>query len=77
MDWWKRCTLPAFTIAPSVYVSLSKLLAGPNILNLTLDVFDNTFDGQKANILYNGLAQSRLKGFTFINKSGAYDFNGY
>jgi len=56
MDWWKRCTFPAFTIAPSVYMSLGKLLHAPNLRNLTLNIKDNTFDGQKANILYNSIS---------------------
>lgn len=76
MDWWKRCTFAAYTIPPNVYMSLTRLLAGSNIRNLTLRVTDNTFDAQKANILYNGMTQSRIKGFTFINMCGAYDFNG-
>jgi hypothetical protein len=70
MDWWKRCTFPAYTIAPNVYMSLGKLLSATNIKNLTLNVNENTFDAQKANIVYNSLAQSRLNGFTFVNLAG-------
>lgn len=44
MDWWRRCTLPAFSISQNVYVSLGKLIRASNIRNLTLNVTDNTFD---------------------------------
>jgi len=73
MGWWKRCTYPIYDISPSVYMSLGKLFKAPNIRNVTMTVTDNTFDANKANIIYNLLAESRLRGFTFIN--GAMDFN--
>jgi hypothetical protein len=75
-DWWKRCTFPAFDISPAVYMSFAKVFRAPNIKNVTLTVVDSTFDANKANILYNLLSESRLRGFTFINGAGAYDFNG-
>lgn len=74
MDWWKRCTLPAYTIAINVYVSLGKIIKAPNIKNLTLTVIDNNFDQQKAQILYNHIAESRIRGFTFVNAAGNYNF---
>lgn len=77
MDWWKRCTFPAWTIAPSVYMSMGRLFRGPNLRNITLTVIDNTFDKAKAQILFNLISESRmLKGFTFINSCGSYNFNG-
>lgn len=55
MDWWKRCTLPSFSIDASVYESLSRILKGSNLKNFRLIVTDNTFDAKKANSLYNSL----------------------
>lgn len=77
LDCWKKCTYPAWTIAPNVYMSLGRLLRGPNFRNITLSVIDNTFDKTKAQILYNLIAESRmLKGFTFTNICGTYNFDG-
>lgn len=77
MDCWRRCTFAAWTIDPSVYMSLGKFIRGQNLRNITLVVADNTFDKTKAQILYNSLAESRsIKGFTFVNCCGPYNFNG-
>ena len=56
MDWWKRCTFPAYTIASNVYMGLTRIFRGSNIKNVTLTVNDNTFDQAKARILYNHIA---------------------
>jgi hypothetical protein len=76
MDWWKRCTFPAFTISANVYMSMGRLIRSPNLKNITITVVDNNFDKAKAQMLYNHIAESRLRGFTFINNAGAYDFLG-
>lgn len=34
---------------------------------------DNRFNKEKAQILYNILSQSQLKGFTFVNSANSYD----
>jgi len=73
-DWWKRCTFPAFSIPVSTYMKLSRIFRAPNLNNVTLTIIDNTFNAEKAMILYNLLAESRIKGFTFINGAGNYDF---
>lgn len=74
MDWWKRCTYAAFQIDINLYLALTKLLKAPNIRNLTLTVTDNNFNNAKARVLFNGLTESRVKGFTFVNAAGNYDF---
>jgi len=70
MDWWKKCTYAAFSIASNAYMSLGKLINAPNMRNITLTVHDNTFDAEKATILYNSIVRSQIKGFTFINIAG-------
>ncbi len=75
-DWWRRCTFPAYTISAGVYMSLGKLLRAPNLKNITINVIDNNFDEGKARILYNMLAESRVRGFTFVNGAGHYNFLG-
>jgi len=51
-------------------MSLGKLINAPNMRNITLTVHDNTFDAEKATILYNSIVRSQIKGFTFINIAG-------
>ena len=43
--------------------------------NMTLKVVDNCFNANKANILYNILSNSQMKGLTFINVAMAFDYN--
>jgi hypothetical protein len=73
-DCWKRHTLPAFDIPIQIYESLFPLLRAPNFRNLTLCVADHVFNGEKANLLYNMLSAGSVRGFTFINFAGSYDF---
>lgn len=74
---WKRCAYAAYDIPESVYRALSKLINGPNIRNLTLNVTDNMFGREKAETLFHLIEKSKLQGFTFINNAGAYDFDGH
>ena len=76
MNWWKRCTYPAYTIPTTVYQSMDRLFSAPNITNITITVIDNTFDQERARVLYNHLQYSRIKGFTFVNRAEPFDFNG-
>ena len=74
MNWWKRCTYPIYDVPETVYDSLGRLTRG-SLTNMTLTVVDNCFSANKANILYNILSNSSMKGFTFINAATAFDYN--
>ena len=74
--WWKKIVYPAFDIPVSVYSSLHKLIRAPNLRNLTLNVVDNCLDAEKLSMLYNMVSVSALRGLTFINSAGNYDFKG-
>jgi hypothetical protein len=43
------------------------MLAGGTLQVVNLTVIDNTFNGQKAQFLYDLISRYGLKGFTFIN----------
>jgi hypothetical protein len=73
-NWWKKCTYPAWNISPGVYMALGRILRAPNLRNITISVVDSNFDDVKARILYNLLVESRVRGFTFINAAGNYDY---
>ena len=74
-DWWRRCVFPAFDIPIETYHSMSRLFRSPNLRNITLRVVDNTFDIQKADMLCKFVSESSLKGFTFVNSAGGYDYH--
>jgi hypothetical protein len=74
MDWWKRCTYPIYTISANAYLNLGKFFRSHNLRNVTLTVVDNNFDQAKARILFNLLAESQVRGFTFINNAGNFDY---
>ena len=46
----------------------------PSVKRLTLEVVDNTFDGEKAEILYDGLKKSNLEEFVLINTARCFDY---
>lgn len=73
-DWWKKMVFPCYNIPEITYQSLQSLLALPNLQTLALTVNDNRFNKEKAQILYNILSQSHIKGFTFINGAMNIDF---
>ena len=73
-DWWKRITYASFNVPEATYQSLQNLLTLPNLQALALTVVDNRFDKKKAQILYNILSQSHIKGFTFVNGAMNIDF---
>ena len=42
---------------------------------ITLNVVDNCFNANKAQILFEYVADGSLTGFVFVNHAGPYDFN--
>ncbi len=75
-DWWKQCVYPAWDIDIQVYSSLAKLFSSPSLRNISITVVDSTLNQQKTNLLYQMVSSSKLNGFTFINKSGNWNFFG-
>ena len=73
MSWWKRCTYPIYDVPENVYSSLGNITKG-GLKNLTLNINDNCFNANKANILYNLLQSSSVNGFTLINNAHAFDW---
>ena len=71
---WKRCVDAAFSIPLETYEALHRLVRNGNLRNLTLNIIDNTFDSEKAQLVYNMVSGSNLKGLTLINTAGNYDF---
>ena len=71
--WWKRKVLPFFSIPPETYESLHRLVRNYNLRNLTLNIIDNTFDGERAQQVYNMVSGSNLRGLTLINTAATID----
>ena len=74
-NWWKKCVGGISDVPLAIYQKLERIVRGPNMKNLTLIVNDNYFGAEKANVLYNVLSSSGLKGFTFINNAQALDYD--
>ena len=74
--WWKKKVNPAFEIPMSSYSKIGALARLPNIRSINLAVLDNALDGSKAQVLYECIANSTLKGFTFINHATPNDYTG-
>lgn len=51
---------------------MDKLFNAPNIERISLTVIDNTFDQERARVLYNFSQYSRIKSFTFVNTAQPY-----
>ena len=74
--WWKRYVYPAFEIPVTVYENLGKLLKGSSLRNVAVTIIDNTFDEHKAHIIYEIISGRSIKGLTFVNFAGSYNFRG-
>ena len=74
-SWWKKIVYPAYEVSVSSYKCLQRLTKSKKINKLTLNVIDNTFNDQKAKILYNILSKSSIKRFVFTNRAMNYDYN--
>jgi hypothetical protein len=59
-----------YELTIDAYQSIANFLArAPNLMNLNLTIVDNSFDNQKARIIHDALARSRITGFTFNNRA--------
>jgi hypothetical protein len=72
-DWWKRIAYPSYNIPETTYQSLQYLFQAPNLQTLTMTVIDNRLNTAKAQMLYDLLSRSRLKGFTLVNSAQYFD----
>jgi len=70
MNCWNKCVFSAYSITSNVYTKLDKLFEAPRMRNMILTINDNTFDAEKATILYNLIEKSQIKKFTFMNMAG-------
>ena len=67
---------PGYSVDTYVYQSLDKLFRSPSLSAVSITVIDNTFNAQKAQILYQMLSSNPgIKAFTFRNNAGDYNFN--
>jgi hypothetical protein len=73
-NWWKKCVFPLYEVPSSLYLNLRRLLTGIHIRKASLVVLDNGLDSRKADILYNILASSTLRGFTLRNRALNCDY---
>lgn len=66
--WWKKIVSPVYQLAPEAYRDIGVFLErNPTVTNLNLTVADNSFNAEKAGILYESLSRSRVTGLTFVN----------
>lgn len=74
IDHEKRKKKSSYDIDIAVYKSLSKLFNSTNLKNIILTVKDSTFGPEKAAILCQLVACSRITHFTFLNTAGNWNF---
>jgi hypothetical protein len=73
--WWKKLVYPKYEMNVETYRAIARFVAASGITNLTLTIVDNCFNAEKARILYEALASSRITGFTFLNKALACNYD--
>jgi hypothetical protein len=75
--WWKKIAYAMYELTPEAYRDIGVFLErNPTVTNLNLTVADNSFNAEKAQILYESLSKSKLTGFTFINMALACNNQG-
>lgn len=68
--WWRKIVFPTYELSQDAYQAFGNFLSrAQNITNLSFSVVYNAFGSQKAKILHEAVARSRLKAFTFVNRS--------
>jgi hypothetical protein len=66
--WWKKIVAAMYELTPEAYRDIGVFLdRNQTVTNLNLTVADNSFNAEKARILYDSLSRSRVTGFTFVN----------
>jgi len=75
-DWFRRKVVNIYEVPTAIYDSIAVIARSPNLRNLTLTVVDNLFNQQKAQILYEVISGSTIRGLTFINMAKNFDYNG-
>lgn len=73
-DWWQKFVYPAFDIPIATYYSLQRIFSSYSLQTMTLTVVDNRFGADKCQAIYDMLSRSQIKGFTFMNNTGRYDY---
>ncbi len=74
-DWWMRIAYASFEVPESTYRALQNLICNSSLQTLTMTVLDNRLNATKAQILYDLLSRSQIKGFTLINLAGNFDLD--
>lgn len=71
---WKRMVYPAYEVSKEAYLMLIKLVQNTQLQVLTLTVYDNAFNKEKCEILFEMIRKSTLKSFNFYNKAVGFDY---
>lgn len=58
---------PQYEVNPEAYRSMANFIANTPVNNVTVEVVDNAFNGDKANMLLEALRGKDMVGFTLIN----------
>mgnify|MGYP003338793558 CR=1 FL=1 len=66
-DWWMKMVYSSYEVPESTYKALQNLICNTPLQTLTLTVTDNRLNTTKAQILYDLLSRSQVKGFTLVN----------
>jgi hypothetical protein len=75
-DWWKKIVNQLYEVNIETYRSLANFLQNaPSITKVTLEVVDNAFNAEKAQVLHQALMGRGLTEFNFINTAEAIDYN--
>ncbi len=75
--WWKKAINPRYELTVQAYRDIGYFVEKTlTASNLTLSVVDNTFNLEKARILYDSLSKSRITNFIFVNKAFNCNCNG-
>ena len=66
--WYRKLIFPKYEVNEELYRAVGRFCKrSPNCSIINLTVCDNGFNGEKANILYDGLIGSTVGAFNFVN----------
>ena len=73
--WWKKIVYPKYEVNEEFYRALVRFCRRSQYCTtINLTIADNAFNGEKANLLYEGLSSSSVTTFNFINMALACNY---
>ena len=75
-NWWKKIVYPKYCISSEFYRAVGQFVRNnATCTTVKLTICDSQFNGEKVNILRDGLMGSSIQNLTVVNMAKAINYN--